>query len=246
MQILNADSWKVTPDGPASTHLATFDGDVTIPFHAIRMSLKHALICWHETGSPAAVTQRLQDEATAFAQVYSGSQRLSGLLDDFEMHLAMAVALTNEQQLADLLRSKFSFRPCRNGYAYYVGFKQAVLGLMLADEDLVAQAREHLSQHNATKCFYFPSTALILAALAGDLKALKTNVKAISRKFDGYAKRCDAVNEDQLDVSRLDMHWFSPYPDWAFYAQAIRRYGRVEAPDTFWMPMSFLNSYAAD
>lgn len=222
-----------------------FDGDLTVPFHQLRASLKYSLVFWHETKDARQLISRLQQEAKAVATAYSSGKPLRGLRDDFEMHLAMAVALSNDPTLAEVLRAEFSFRPCANGYAYYVGFKEALLALVLDDEKLRKRALSNLSAFNATKCFYFPSKAVILAALDGDLKKLKTSVKAISQKFEGYAKKCGAISGDVLDVGKLDLHWFSPYPDWAFYAQAIRRFGPVPASDTVWMPMEFLNSFAA-
>jgi hypothetical protein len=244
MQIINADSPRFRLFRNAAQSLTAFDGCLSFPFHSLRQTLKKALIRWHQTHDPKAVVAGIREEAIAFLDIYASSSKLTGLRDGFEAHLAMAIALSNEHAQAEFLRSKFDFQPHSNGYAYYVGFKQAILAAMLGDKALAAQARHHLSQFNPGKSLYSPSKSVIFATLDGDLTTLRSWVRTVSKKFDGYAQKCHAVNGEVMDVAAFDDYWFSPYPDWAFYAQAIRKFGRIEAEDTFWMPMRLLNSYA--
>lgn len=242
MKIFNTD--EVKPWKRPKDMLAKFDGDLTWPFHHIRQCLHFAWIVWHQSKDSRQVVRWIKSEATPLVGVYSRT-RFKGIRDEFEMALAMAIALTDQRDLAEDCRRKFIYRPCSNGYAYYVGFKKALLGLMLDDRKLVQDGKTALSRYNADKCFYFPSDSVIFAALDGDMKKLKSSVKAISAKFDGYAQKMSAISKRGIDAEKLDHHWFTPYPDWAFYAQAIRRRGPIDAPSSIWMPMDFLNSFAA-
>lgn len=72
-----------------------------------------------------------------------------------------------------------------------------------------------------------------------DLVAMKRMVKSVDRKFDGYAQKCKAQC-DGLLLTKLDRHFFCPYPDLAFLVCLARRNPNFDIPNSFWLPRALV------
>jgi hypothetical protein len=119
-------------------------------------------------------------------------------------------------------------------------------GTLTGDSSLIAGQRLGLEGFNATKSFYWPSKTVILAVLDGDVAKLTTQVGNIEKKFDGYARKRNALDKNgEIDLCKLDLHFFCPYADIAFYAMATQKHGRFLKDDSFWLPTELVHHCAA-
>lgn len=194
------------------------------------------------------IVEGIRKEAVDYIRLYDIGTPL-GLRDEFEMALVTAIALSNDVDAAEYLDNRLSYERCPNGYSFYSGYKRAMMGLLLDHDKYIEQAQQDLANSRGTKMFYWPGQAVIEAAMIGDLAALKEQVSAISRKFDGYAKKCGALNtlkgnRSVIDLSLMHNHYTCPYTDWAYFVHAMHWYGDIESDSTFWMPMSWLRELA--
>ncbi len=199
-------------------------------------------IDYHRTGSATASLQLLQSRVTPLKDIYQLSSR-QVCRANFDMEYGLASILTAESETTKAFLSNALIYDVSQTYGFYTGFIGVIKGLLTGDRQLIQQQRKGLEKSNATKSFYWPSKAVIFACLDEDHETLASNVSQIEKKFTGYAKKMEAVDANgNVDLHKLDLHFFCPYPDLAFYALAFRTCGVLMKKDSFWMPRALVEA----
>jgi hypothetical protein len=223
-------------------------GDLkSLPFHYLRDQLKLLWIDYHRTGSAEKAVESLIPRILAIKNAYRMAQR-QVLRDKFDMEFGIAAVLTgNAEIISEFSGQALAFSPAQDKYGFYKGYTGILKGFLAGDERLLAEQRKGVEGFNPPSGqFYWPSKAVILGALDGDVKKLNAQLRNIETKFDGYALKMDAVEKNgDIDVCKLDLHFFCPYADIAFYALATKRHGPFLKRDSFWLPKDLV-SYCAE
>lgn len=214
----------------------------TTAFHYLRAQHKQLWMDYHSTQSAEQAFGSLVERIKPLSRIYESNPKET-LRDMFEMEYGVTAVLTGDKEtVTTFLKHSEPFDERRHKYGFYTAFTGILKGWLNKDKHLVIAQRAVLERFNATKFFYWPSKPVIFAALDNDTGKLNSHVRNIEKKFDGYAAKCSALNaNDELDLLRLDSHFFCPYADIAFYAIATASCGPFLTRDSFWLPRSLID-----
>ncbi|HEX5221254.1 MAG TPA: hypothetical protein VFZ59_16950 [Verrucomicrobiae bacterium] len=208
----------------------------------LRRALMMLWVDYHRTASAIASLERLRSRIMPLKDIYQlSSSQVSR--SSFDMEYGLASLLTADSASIEAFLSEAKVYETSQEYGFYTGFVGVIKGLLTGDKQMIEQQRKGLEKSNPEKFYYWPSKAVIFACLDGDCKTLASNVAQIEKKFTGYAKKMEALDAvGNVDLRKLDLHFFCPYPDFAFYAMAFRTCGLLMKKDSFWMPKALVEA----
>lgn len=210
--------------------------------HYVRHALMMLWVDFHRTGSATDAVELLRSRVAPLKDIYALSKR-NVCRSVFDMEYGLAAALTADTTTIDtFLAHAIAYDPSSDAYGFYTGFVGVIKGLLTGNREMIQEQRKGIEKFNTTKVFYWPTKAVIFATLDGDYTKLALNVSKIEKRFVGYATKMEAVDADgDIDLHKLDLHFFCPYPDLAFYAMAFRNCPGFMKKDSFWLPKALVD-----
>jgi hypothetical protein len=218
-------------------------GEFTSGLHYVRRAMMMLWVDYHRTGSAIEALGLLRSRVGPLKDIYK-VRRSDVCRAKFEMEYGLAAVLTADQATIEtFLANAEVYDPRSDDYGFYTGFVGTIKGLLTGDRQLIQEQRQGIERFNATKIFYWPSKAVMFACLDADCAKLTSSVGRIEKKFTSYAKKMAALDgEGNIDLNKLDLHFFWPYPDLAFYALAFRDCAGCMKRDSFWLPGSLVEA----
>lgn len=225
---------------PTNEHFLKYGG-FSSGLHYVRRAMMMLWVDYRRTGSAGEALGLLRSRVAPLKDIYGLSKR-NVCRSNFDMEYGLAAVLTADEATIDTFLSEaVAYDPDSLGYGFGAAFVGTIKGLLTGNQQMVREQRQGLEKFNATKEFYWPAKAVIFAASDGDCAKLTSNVPRIEQKFTSYAVKMEALDADgSLDLNKLDLHFFCPYPDLAFYALAFRHCAGCVKRDSFWLPRALV------